>query len=421
MTKRSLRNGLLLLLFVPLLSAHNEAVIIGAESGMFGSGPIAEGNAKFLGNIYSPSQLPGFTDYWNQVTPENAGKWGSVESTRDVMNWAALDAAYALAKNNDFPYRHHVLIWGNQQPAWIENLPPAEQLEEIKEWMQAVAQRYPDIDFVEVVNEALHDPPNQAGNGGGNYINALGGGGATGWDWVLEAFRLARTYFPNAKLLINDYNIVNNTMNVQRYLEIIQLLKARNLIDQVGVQGHSFSLGASADAVKSNLDLLATAGLPIYVTELDVDGPTDQVQLANYQRLFPVFWEHPAVRGVTLWGWRTGMWRTQQMAYLIAPNSSTERPALVWLRNYVQSTTSVTEADDPDFLLYPNPVTNSQITLEGVENVSIRLIDARGRQLAYFAPTPRTRRTIPVNLPPGIYTVELFDGRRFSARKLVVR
>lgn len=36
------------------------------------------------------------------MTPENAGKWGSVESTRDTMNWGQLDTAYTLAKTNGF-------------------------------------------------------------------------------------------------------------------------------------------------------------------------------------------------------------------------------------------------------------------------------------------------------------------------------
>ena len=33
---------------------------------------------------------------------------------------------------------------------------PAEQLEEIDEWMAAIAERYPDIDQIDVVNEPLH-------------------------------------------------------------------------------------------------------------------------------------------------------------------------------------------------------------------------------------------------------------------------
>src|SRR5690349_12739904 len=78
--------------------------------------PLASGQSKFLGSVYSTSQIVNFTTYFNQVTPENAGKWGSVEGTRNVMNWTELDAAYALAKSNGFPFRFHVLVWGNQQP-----------------------------------------------------------------------------------------------------------------------------------------------------------------------------------------------------------------------------------------------------------------------------------------------------------------
>jgi endo-1,4-beta-xylanase len=294
---------------------------------------IATGKPKFLGGVSSPSQLPNFVAYWNQVTPENAGKWGSVENTRDVMNWTELDTAYRLAKDNGFPFRMHTLIWGNQQPAWIESLPPAEQLEEIEEWFAAVAQRYPGIDFIDVVNEPLHDPPD--GPGDGAYIEALGG--AAGWEWVLRSFRLARQYFPNAQLGLNEFSVTNNTTDMRRYIEIIQLLQAEELIDVVGVQGHAFSTRVPASTTIANLDLLATTGLPIHVTELDIDGPTDEGQLADYQRIFPAFWEHPAVRGITLWGYRPGHWRTTQGAYIVHANGA-ERPAMVWLIDYVANT-----------------------------------------------------------------------------------
>jgi endo-1,4-beta-xylanase len=297
--------------------------------------PIATNQPKFLGGVYSPSQVVNFTAYWNQVTPENDGKWGTVEATRDVMNWGGLDAAYALAKTNGFPFRMHTLVWGNQQPAWIEALPPGEQREEIEEWFAAVASRYPDIDFIDVVNEPLHDPPD--GPGDGNYIEALGGAGASGWEWVLESFRLARQYFPSARLGINEFSVTNNTTDMQRYIGIIQLLKAEALIDDVGVQGHAFSTRVPASTTIANLDLLTTAGLPIYVTELDIDGPTDEIQLVDYQRIFPAFWEHPAVRGITLWGYRPGHWRTALGDYIVHENGA-ERPAMVWLQGYVANT-----------------------------------------------------------------------------------
>src|SRR5207249_2730384 len=69
--------------------------------------PTATGQPKFLGCARSNAQAVNFTAYWNQVTPENGGKWGSVEGQRDQMNWADLDAAYNLAKANGFPFRMH--------------------------------------------------------------------------------------------------------------------------------------------------------------------------------------------------------------------------------------------------------------------------------------------------------------------------
>ena len=303
--------------------------------------PIAAGKSKFLGSAWSRSQSRAFTAYWNKVTPENAGKWGRAEPTRDVMNWRPLDAAWRVAKTNDLPFHLHVLVWGNQQPAWIEDLAPGEQLEEIEEWFFLVAARYPGIDFVEVVNEPIHDPPDRRGEGGGNYIAALGGAGATGSDWVINAFRMARAAFPDSKLLINEFSITNNVERTQQYLEIIELLKAASLVDIVGVQGHAFSTLPDVPMAihQRNLDTLATAGLPIHVTEMDVDGPTDEIQLADYQRIFPIFWEHPAVHGITMWGYRPGLWRAEERAWLVHDDGK-ERPAMKWLRQYVRDTAS---------------------------------------------------------------------------------
>jgi GH35 family endo-1,4-beta-xylanase len=294
--------------------------------------PIATGKAKFLGGVTSSSQTPNFVNYFNQVTPENGGKWGSVEGTRDVMNWSDLDAGYNLAKANGFPFKMHTLTWGNQQPAWIESLSSDQQLLEIKQWYAAVAARYPDLQLIDVVNEPLHAPPSRVG--AGNYINALGGSGASGWDWVLSAFRLARTYFPNSKLLINEYSVTNDSNAAARYIAIIKLLQAENLIDGIGIQAHAFETTVSAATTLSNLNLIAATGLPIYVSELDIDGSTEQIQLDDYKRIFPVFWEHPSVVGVTLWGYRPGLWRDAQGAALVHADG-TDKLAMTWLKTYL--------------------------------------------------------------------------------------
>jgi endo-1,4-beta-xylanase len=314
--------------------------------------PMATGKDKFVGSAWSPGEASlQFDRYFNKVTPENAGKWASIERERDVMNWTDLDTAYNLAKSNGWPFHYHVLVWGNQQPTWIETLPPAEQLEEIREFWTAVATRYPGIDFMEVVNEPLHDPP--FGTGNGNYGDALGGRGAAGtpeeWTWILNAFRMAREIFPNAKLMLNDYSITNDGNATTRYLGIINLLKAEGLIDIIGDQAHGFSTTEAAPMPnhRANLDRLAATGLPIHITELDIPGTEDEVQLANYKRIFPVFWEHPAVEGVTLWGYHQNThWRRTSGDWLMwgGASAGAQRPALTWLVSYVSNNEPVISA-----------------------------------------------------------------------------
>jgi endo-1,4-beta-xylanase len=311
------------------------------------SGPApALGKEKFLGGVYSRAQLSNFSAYFNQVTPENAGKWGHVEAKRDVMIWDELDASYQFAKQHGFPFKMHVMVWGNQQPSWLEQLPAAEQRREIEQWFAAVAERYPALDYVEIVNEALHDPPNKPGEGGGNYLAALGGDGKTGWDWILESFRLGRRYFPGSSLMINEYGVLARAEDAERYAKIIELLQAEKLVDSIGVQGHAFCTSADSRVLRANLDRLAATGLPVFVTELDVDGHEDADQLAEVQRLFPLFWDHPSVQGITIWGYRPGMWRTPQGAILAHENGA-ERAAFRWLLDYVRQSNARFQAVIP--------------------------------------------------------------------------
>jgi endo-1,4-beta-xylanase len=149
---------------------------------------------------------------------------------------------------------------------------------------------------------------------------------------------MARDHFPDSKLIINEYSVTNNVERTGQYLEIIRLLQARNLVDIIGVQGHAFSTRPDVpmETHRRNLDALAATGLPIHVTEMDVDGPDDDIQLADYRRIFPVFWEHQAVQGITMWGYLPGLWRSEESAFLVNENG-VERPAMVWLKEYVQN------------------------------------------------------------------------------------
>lgn len=309
------------------------------------SSQLAKGQSRFVGNIIGPILYSNFETYWNQMTAENAGKWGSVEGSQGNYNWTQLDAIYDYAVNRGFKYKHHTLVWGAQQPSWLGGLDSASQRAAIQRWIDTVAHRYTAVTFVDVVNEPLHAPPD-GGSGRANYKQALGGDGETGWDWVVTAFQMARqAFFPTVKLILNDYSIIHDNTVTTNYLKIIDTLRVRGLIDGIGIQGHEFEFKGtgytnSISTMKSNLERLVATGLPVYVSEFDLTGNgntgvDDQLQLQDYQTYFPLFWENPGVKGITLWGYAQGnIWR--QYAYLLRADA-TERPALQWLRIYVAS------------------------------------------------------------------------------------
>jgi endo-1,4-beta-xylanase len=299
--------------------------------GQVSAQPLANGYDKFLGNIIAGNVPGNWNSYWNQVTPENASKWATAEPGRDSYSWGGIDLAYNHALSRGIPFKFHTLIWGQQYPSWIMTLDSAQQAEEIEEWIRDVGQRYPLMDFVDVVNEPL------ANHAPAPFKDALGGNGATGYDWVIRSFELARQYCnPNVKLILNEYNLLNSDGNTTTMITIVNLLKARNLIDGIGIQGHYFEFrDVASSTIINNLNRLAATGLPIHISEFDVDLANDTQQLNEYKRLIPILWEHPGVKGITLWGYIQGqIWRVE--GYLVRTDGS-ERPALQWLRSYLLS------------------------------------------------------------------------------------
>jgi len=291
---------------------------------------IAVGKSKFLGNIVAGNVPSNFNAYWNQVTPENSGKWGSVEATRNQMNWSQLDVAYNYARSNGYAFKQHTFVWGSQAPSWIGSLSASQQAAEVEQFMQLYCARYPQTQYIDVVNEPISAPA--------SYRNALGGSGSTGWDWVVWSFQKARQHCPNAKLHINEYSILNDSNRLNSYKNIVSILKARGLVDGVGIQSHYFEMDSlSTTTMKTNLDSLASLGVPIFVSELDMTGD-DATQKSRYEQKFPIFWTHSGVAGVTLWGYIEG--QTWHSGTHLVRSDGSERPALTWLKSYVRGTTS---------------------------------------------------------------------------------
>jgi endo-1,4-beta-xylanase len=199
-------------------------------------------------------------------------------------------------------------------------------------------------------------------------------------------------------------------------------LKDRSLIDGIGVQGHRFELEtANTNTLKSNLDRLTDTGLPIYITEMDLGNlnnagtPNDDQQLQLYQKIFPLLWEHPGVKGITFWGYIEGrMWQTT--CHLVHTDR-TWRPAMHWLARYVadhlNEVWEKTKTLPSDFKLeqnFPNPfnpTTHIRFNITESANVSLEIYDILGRETATL---------VNENLTAGVYNVT-WDGKKSDGSK----
>ena len=287
---------------------------------------------KFLGNITTRNNVdagngvPAFYLLWNQITCENESKWASVEGTRGSFNWGC-DRAFNYAKQHNFTYKFHALVWGAQYPNWLPDLAPKERYAAIVNWFDKAKQKYNTLPLIDVVNEAV----GRHQDGNPMIKESLGGGGKTGYDWLIRAFDMAGQRWPDAILIYNDYNSIR--WDVDNYITLVQTLRdAGAPIDAYGNQSHELSdisVTELTNVLKKQQDALK---MPMYITELDIDIANDAQQKSQYQKILPLMWEAPSCAGVTLWGYIFGnTWVSNSGLY----KNGAERPAMTWIKEYM--------------------------------------------------------------------------------------
>ena len=104
------------------------------------------------------------------------------------------------------------------------------------------------------------------------------------------------------------------------------------VVDAIGLQAHGLE-SQSISELKTNLNRIADLGLPIYISEYDIAKTNDQDQLNIMREQFPVFYNHPDVVGITLWGYVVG--ETWRNGTGLIQSNGTERPAMIWLMDYL--------------------------------------------------------------------------------------
>ncbi len=334
---------------------------------------LADGGAKFLGNITTSGNIRSdMGTYWNQITNENGCKWASIHSLDDqgrskfdFTNYDKCDGAYEWAKAEPGrTFKFHALIWGSQKPDFLctkktPGINKEKTLQYITEWFDAVQKRFPDLEYIDVVNEAIwscdwtgkdcnyhsgYSKPAAGAEGistddpdcGGTYIvQALGGddvvNGKHQYNFVKKAFEMARERWPHAKLIYNDYNTLTHQMN--EGIEMIQTLLANGApIDFYGQQAHDCKGMSKADFESKLTRIHNETGLPLLISEYDIGEANDDDQKRDYANQIPFMWETPWIGGITIWGYIHGA--TWAANTGIMYSDGRKRKALTWLEEY---------------------------------------------------------------------------------------
>ncbi|MBR5243232.1 MAG: endo-1,4-beta-xylanase [Thermoguttaceae bacterium] len=259
--------------------------------------------------------------YCNRAVFENDLKWFGWQNRR---NRADVFRALDWLDERQIDVRGHCLVWPswrNSTPRWKELASNPEALdaairEHIRDEASALRGRVVDWD---VVNE-IHD--------NNDILKILGD------DILVDWFQEARAADPNARLFINDYGILSGEGLDRRkqnsyFREIKKLLDAGAPIGGIGMQSHFGQTATPPERLLEILDRFAELGLPISITEHDVDA-TDKAFQAEFTRDFlTAAFSHPTVDEILIWGfWERSHWRPES-AYFTA-NWTPTNAGKVW-------------------------------------------------------------------------------------------
>ncbi|MDH6223863.1 MULTISPECIES: endo-1,4-beta-xylanase [Streptomyces] len=298
-------------------TAMRKAVVLGTAGAMAVGGMVAmAGTAEAAGTLGAAAAQQGRyfgtavannrlaeTDYvnvlnteFNSVTPENEMKWDALEPSRGSFNFTNADKIVNHAKARNMQVRGHTLVWHSQLPSWVGSLGADELRKAMTTHITEVMTHWKgQIAAWDVVNEAFQDGTSGARRNS-PFQDKLGAG------YIEEAFRIARSVDPAAKLCYNDYNTDGINAKSTAVYNMVKDFKARGVpIDCVGFQGHFNSNSPVTADFQQNLERFAALGVDIQITELDIEGSGSE-QAANYEKVVKGCLAVSRCTGITVWG-----------------------------------------------------------------------------------------------------------------------
>jgi endo-1,4-beta-xylanase len=312
--------------------------------------------------------------HFDHIAPENDLKWQLIHPREgaDGYDFAPADAFVNFGVSNNLYLIGHTLVWHGQTPGWVfagTNPPPVvatstnaggrrfggggpgrfsgprasreELLARMRDHIHTVVGRYKGkIKVWDVVNEAIAD-------GGTNVLRNSLWLEIVGPDFIAKAFQYAHEADPDAILRYNDYGLENSGKR-RKLITLIKSLQEQGVpVHAIGSQAH-VNVGTTFATMDQALTEMATLGLPIHITELDVNSAAggqrsttaeignnaattagglvseaDQRLATAYADIFRAFVKHKEhVKLVTFWGVNDGVsWRANGKPLLFDGNN----------------------------------------------------------------------------------------------------
>lgn len=249
----------------------------------------------------------------NQLTAEWQMKMEYIVQPDGSFRFDAPDRIAAFARAHGMGLLGHTLIWYAQAPEAFQRLDENRIgfADAYRNYILAVVERYRGLAVGwDVVNEAVAED----GNG---WRDSLWSRRLGDFEHIALAYRTAREADPSATLLLNDYNLEYNDTKRATFLKLAERLLASGApLTGLGTQMHVAADIAPGKITRMIRDL-ASLGLPIHVSELDVSltrsenkllsrGELQRRQTAVYAETAEAFMALPQRQrfAFTLWGLR---------------------------------------------------------------------------------------------------------------------
>ena len=262
---------------------------------------------------------------FSSLTAENDMKPGRTINKNKEFTYEAGDKIVEFAERNDMEVRGHTLIWYNQTDDWfyrdsLGNYLTKDALFERMEWyIQQVLTHYGEKVYCwDVVNEAISDLDDKF------YRDDIDWFKVGGPEYIEKAFIYARQANPEVKLFYNDYDLIN-PKKAEKVYQMLKDFQERGIpVDGVGMQGHWTMEDVNRENLSKSIDLFASLGLDVQITELDISiypyyhnmdkklipkevkEFTEELEIAQaekYKEVFEVFVEKSdKISSVTFWG-----------------------------------------------------------------------------------------------------------------------